>query len=519
MVATTPEFRASDWVAFVALSGFVAFAAYNLLSYWFASGFSQATVAFSGLSVLILCTIAVFASRWLSLPLMRRPKPMRARGDRKVGVATTFVPELESIEMLERTVRALVSMDYPHETWVLDEGDTAEVKALCEQLGARHFTRKGIPRYQADSGRFCARTKHGNYNAWLEEIGFDHYEILVAFDPDHVPGPDFLLRTLGYFEDPEVGYVQSAQTYYNQSASLVARGAAEETYAYNSSIQLSAFAVGYPVVTGCHNIHRMSALREVGGFAVHDGDDLLITFLYKQAGWKGVYVPEKLAAGLTPVSWSGYLRQQRRWVAALLDIKLRVSPRIAARRSPIDWLVSLISGLHHLYGVGMAVFVSLLAWMLASGQVPEALTRTGVGKLALLALSFEACHLYRQRFAIDPPLERGSHWRAALLRFGKWPYMLAGVYDARRPPRRAYEVTPKRRTERTEHVLWQPHVAVAAVLGAALAIGLLAQPSHPLSLYLLGTLFIAASLATAATDLLRSPDPFDPQLRATLSPA
>jgi cellulose synthase (UDP-forming) len=79
--------------------------------------------------------------------------------------------------------------------------------------------------------------------------------LIAAFDPDHVPDASFLSEVLGYFSDPHVGYVQAAQAYYNQAASFIARGAAEETYGYYSSIQMFSFSMGYPVATGCHNMH------------------------------------------------------------------------------------------------------------------------------------------------------------------------------------------------------------------------------------------------------------------------
>ena len=88
---------------------------------------------------------------------------------------------------------ALVTLDYPHDTWVLDEGDEDRVKALCLRLGAKHFSRKNLSHYQTDSGLFQSRSKHGNYNAWLYEIGFKRYDIITAFDPDHVPQPCFSL--------------------------------------------------------------------------------------------------------------------------------------------------------------------------------------------------------------------------------------------------------------------------------------------------------------------------------------
>src|SRR5947208_584714 len=79
-------------------------------------------------------------------------------------------------------------------------------------------------------GPYTANTKFGNLNAWLAEPVSAEYDLLAAFDPDHVPERHYLTRTLGYFSDPQVGYVQPAQFYYNQDASFVARGAAEESY-------------------------------------------------------------------------------------------------------------------------------------------------------------------------------------------------------------------------------------------------------------------------------------------------
>lgn len=512
-------FTRIDWVAFTVLSAVVALALGDLLLHWFEEGgLGEAPVVFVLLTLLIAATFAVFAPRWLSLPLMRRPRPMAVTASQRVGVVTTFVPQVESTEMLERTVAAMVAMEYPHETWVLDEGNHARIRAICARLGARHFTRLDKPQYREPSGPYAVGTKYGNYNAWLDAIGYEYCDVVVAFDPDHVPAVDFLERTLGYFEDPDVGYVQSAQAYYNQRASFVARGAAEETYVYYSSIQMSGFGIGYPVITGCHNAHRTAALRDLGGFAPHDGDDLLLTLLYRESPWKGVYVPEKLASGLTPVDWRSYLIQQRRWVSALLDIKLRIFPRIAARMSPIDWAVNLIHGLPHLYGVGMLVFVGLVVWMTASGDVPPVVTDSSVLRVGVLVAAFQACHLYRQRFMLDPENERGLHWRAAILRFGKWPQMLAGVWDARRPPTRAYTITPKTRVAGARRILWPAHLLVAVALLGALALAALTHNTYAPTLYAVAGALALASLAVAATDFLRFPEPYDDGLAAAGAP-
>ncbi|MGI8995339.1 MAG: glycosyltransferase family 2 protein, partial [Pyrinomonadaceae bacterium] len=277
-VITEKVFKWWDYPLFILLTGLSSASILYFMWYWFSfKDWLYYPVTFSILTFILIVKLSINQFRWFLLPCMRRPRPVAARSGWKVGVATTYVPGAEPLAMLAETVRALVALDYPHDTWVLDEGDDEQVKALCLRLGADYFSRGNLPHYQNETGLFQSHSKHGNYNAWLSEIGFDRYEIITAFDPDHVPDPTFLSNVLGYFEDPKIGYVQVAQVYYNQKASFIARGAAEETYAYYSATQMASYAMGYPIITGSHNTHRASALKQVGGFASHDADDLLIT--------------------------------------------------------------------------------------------------------------------------------------------------------------------------------------------------------------------------------------------------
>ena len=88
-------------------------------------------------------------------------EPPRPAAGLRVAFITTFVPASESLDMLRRTLRAMLAADYPHDTWLLDEGNTPEVRALCRRLGVRHFSRHGIAEYNTARGRFLARTKAG----------------------------------------------------------------------------------------------------------------------------------------------------------------------------------------------------------------------------------------------------------------------------------------------------------------------------------------------------------------------
>jgi cellulose synthase (UDP-forming) len=508
-------FRRRDWLPFGLLSVLELAATGWFLAYWLGrADWSAHPIAYPVLTVPLFVGLLMYQSRWLALPLMRRPRERPARPGWKVGVATTFVPGAESIEMLEETVRGLVAMDYPHDTWVLDEGDDGDVRALCERLGARHFSRRDRPEYQTERGTFESRTKHGNYNAWLFEIGFERYDVIVDFDPDHVPDSDFLLQVLGYFDDPEVGYVQAAQIYYNQPASFVARGAAEETYAYYSSIQMASYAIGYPIVTGCHNVHRASALREVGGFAAHEADDLLITMLYRARGWRGVYVPKRLAVGLTPVDWSGYLKQQRRWARSVLDVKLRIFPRMASKLRLPERVFSLVHGLYYLHGLSTALAVGLLCSMLVSGSAPRVFSGGTVARLLVLIGALELCDLYRQRYFLHPRAEWGLHWRAALLRLAKWPWVLFAAGDALLGRRGPYTITRKLKAAGGRPRILLPHVAVAALIAAAWGVGMArGEIANPM-LDVVPGLAVAVSLVIALSALCRFPADYDPELRA-----
>jgi len=525
--SNTAVFQWWDYPLFICLTCLKLVLMFSFVWSWFSfQDWLHYPLSFLVMTGMLFFVLLNNQTRWLTLPYMQCPSPIMARPGWKVAVVTTFVPGAEPFEMLEETVRALVALDYPHDTWILDEGDTDQVKALCHTLGVHHFSRKTLSHLQTAQGTFQAHSKHGNYNAWLYEIGFNQYEIMTAFDPDHVPEPRFLTQVLGYFDDPHVGYVQTAQAYYNQQASFIARGAAEETYAYYSSMQMASYGMGVlrgggqlepyqmPQLIGSHNTHRVAALKQIGGLAPHDADDLLATLLYWVYAWQGIYVPRILARGLAPVDWHGYLTQQRRWARAILDLKFHLHTILRHEISVQTRLISVLHGLSYVHkSLLIPTWIILTACMLVTGHVPAVFSYPAVLKFAVLGAILACCELYRQRFYLDWRNECGLHWRAWLLQFAKWPYVILALYDAISQHKFSYVLTKKVKTDAHHSLVILPNACIFFFVCAFFLIGIMLGHTKNTVPYVFASIIAAISLALILLGYWHFPDPYDKKLR------
>lgn len=88
----------------------------------------------------------------------------------------------EPLDMVMNTARAAARITYPHRTWVLDDGDRAELRRQAEAEGIGWIGRS------ADWAGRPRHAKAGNLNnALLATDG----EFLAILDADQVPEPAF----------------------------------------------------------------------------------------------------------------------------------------------------------------------------------------------------------------------------------------------------------------------------------------------------------------------------------------
>jgi cellulose synthase (UDP-forming) len=239
---------------------------------------------------------------------------------------------------------------------------------------------------------------------------------------------------------------------------------------------------------------------------MHDADDLLLTMHYRAAGWEGVYVPEVLARGLAPVDWTGYLQQQWRWARSVLDIKMR-GPRLLRRLPWSSRIAGLVHGVNYLSrSFSIAALLGLATLLLISGYVPRLFHSGSLERLAIWLGACGLCELYRQRFYLQPQIERGTHWRTVVLQFAKWPYFLFAFVDVLMRRVVAYRITPKVRSRGSAIGLFWPHLAASVVLSAAWLIGRINGANLPFVMDL-----VPAIPALAAVTLSFTGDPAEPR--------
>ncbi|WP_156726627.1 glycosyltransferase family 2 protein [Streptomyces apocyni] len=250
----------------------------------------------------------------------RDPIPVVPETGTRVAFLTSFVPGKEPLEMVTKTLEAAVKIRHRGlmHVWLLDEGDDPAVKEVCARLGVHHFSRKGVAKWNQPKGPHRAKTKHGNYNAWLDAHG-DDYDFFASVDTDHIPLPNYLERMLGFFRDPDVGFVIGPQVYGNYD-NFITKAAESQQFLFHALIQRAGNRYGSPMFVGTSNAVRIKALKQIGGLYDSITEDMATGFEIHRAKnpvtgkkWRSVYTPDVLAVGEGPNAWTDFFTQQLRW--------------------------------------------------------------------------------------------------------------------------------------------------------------------------------------------------------------
>jgi len=283
----------------------------------------------------------------LFLMLNVKDRPREADQAAVAVLAGTFTPSVdvlvpsynEATFILRRTIIGCQALDYANKRiYLLDDTRRPEVQALTEELGCEYITR---PDNQY--------AKAGNLN---HAIAQTHGDLIVVFDADFVPTKNFLLRTVGFFQNETVALVQTPQSFYN--ADPIARNLGLENVltpeeeVFYRQIQPIRDAAGSVVCSGTSFVVRRSALEEVGGFVTDSlSEDYFTGIRLSAQGYRLIYLDEKLSAGLAADNMATHAAQRLRWGRGTLQaFFIDANPLTIAGLRPLQRLAHL-EGLFH----------------------------------------------------------------------------------------------------------------------------------------------------------------------------
>jgi cellulose synthase/poly-beta-1,6-N-acetylglucosamine synthase-like glycosyltransferase len=262
------------------------------------------------------------------------PKPKGRFSEAELPHITVQLPLFNEMYVVERLVKAVTEIDYPREKLeiqILDDSTDETVK-IAEATVAIYAA-------QGFDIHYLHRLDRTGFKAGALEQGLKvaKGELLAIFDADFVPKPDCLRKLVDYFTDPMVGCAQMRWSHINGGYNLLTR---------LQTIMLDGHFVveqttrnrtgGFFNFNGTAGIWRRSAIQMSGGWQ-HDTltEDTDLSFRAQLMGWKFVYLLDEEAPAEIPVEINAFKAQQRRWAKGVMQVGLKLYPRIWRSKLPM----------------------------------------------------------------------------------------------------------------------------------------------------------------------------------------
>lgn len=223
----------------------------------------------------------------------------------------------EPPDMVRMTLEALDKVDYPNMEVLVMDNNTKDpavwepVRDDCERLGPkfRFFHLENWPGFKA-----------GAINHALEQTAPDA-EIIAVIDSDYMLSPDWLNAMVPYFDNENVGFIQSPQDYRDRDQSAFKSFCYWEYAGFFNIGMVQRNEYNAIIQHGTMTMIRKSALLEVGKWSewcICEDSELGLR-LY-EAGYDSVYVKDSFGKGVMPDTMSGYMTQRYRWVYGAMQI-------------------------------------------------------------------------------------------------------------------------------------------------------------------------------------------------------
>lgn len=275
----------------------------------------------------------------------------------KYPTVTVQLPIFNESYVVERLIESVVAFQWPKdklEIQVLDDSNDETVSIVAEKVHA--LQAEGFDIHQV------IREDREGYKAGALEYGqkICRGEFIAVFDADFIPKPDFLLNTVPYFSDSNVGLVQARWGHINRDYSLMTKVQAFALNAHFTVEQMGRNKAGYLMnFNGTAGIWRKTCINDAGGWE-HDTitEDLDLSYRAQLKGWKFRYLENVVSPAELPVAMSALKTQQYRWTKGSAETARKHMRNVWAAKIPFSKKLHATS---HLLSGGIFLFVFTIA--------------------------------------------------------------------------------------------------------------------------------------------------------------
>ncbi|WP_022822878.1 cellulose synthase family protein [Hymenobacter norwichensis] len=225
---------------------------------------------------------------------------------------TVQLPLYNEVYVAERLLDACAALDYPADKLhlqVLDDSTDETVGLVAARVA--HYRAQGL---RIDQVR---RTDRQGFKAGALRHGLEltNGEFIAIFDADFVPEPDFLRRTLPYFDTPQIGVVQTRWGHLNEDYSLLTELQAFGLNAHFYLEQVGRTSGGHFInFNGTGGVWRRACIEDAGGWHTDTlTEDLDLSYRAQLRGWRFRYLPQVVAPAELPAAMDALKSQQFRW--------------------------------------------------------------------------------------------------------------------------------------------------------------------------------------------------------------
>lgn len=249
---------------------------------------------------------------WFYFRRGKKPEPPQLSDLKDLPVVTVQIPMYNERFVAANVIDYCARMEYPREKLelqVLDDSTDETVSIVDER--AAYWRNTGI------DITVIRRTNRSGYKAGAlaEGTAVAKGSIIAIFDADFRPEPDFLLRSVPYFQDETVGFVQGRWGHLNKDFNLLTRA---QTVMIDAFFLVEQLARGRKNLlirfNGSGGLWRKSCVEASGGWQADTlSEDLDLCLRAQISGWKAIYDEDLVVPAELPVTMHDYRVQQYRW--------------------------------------------------------------------------------------------------------------------------------------------------------------------------------------------------------------